>query len=82
MNDIHEGIECRINMGNAFYYILEKILSSHLLPKKLEVNTYKTIILPGVLYGCEIWSLALRVEHRLRMFKNKILMKIFGAKRG
>ena len=45
------------------------------------VNTYKTIILPVVLYGCETWSISLREEHRLRVFKNKVLRKIFGAKR-
>ena len=54
---------------------------SRLLSKKLKVNTYKTIILSVVLYGCETWSLTLREEHRLRVFENKVLRKIFGAKR-
>jgi hypothetical protein len=43
--------------------------------------TYKTIILPVVLYGCEIWSLTLREEHRLRVFENRVLRRIFGPKR-
>ena len=68
-------------MGNACYYSLEKILSSRLLSKKLKVKTYKTIILPVVLYGCETWSLTLKEEHRLGVFKNKVLRKIFGAKK-
>ena len=82
-NVIHEEIKRRINLGNACYYSLEKILSSRLLSKKLKVNTqaYKTIILPVVLYGCETWSLTLREEYRLRVFENKVLRKIFGAKR-
>ena len=80
-NDIREEIKRRINMGNACYYSLEKILSSRLLSKKLKINTYKTIILPVVLHGCETWSLTLREEHRLRLFENKVLRKIFGAKR-
>ena len=67
-------------MGNACYYSLEKILSSRLLSKKLKVNTYKTIILPVVLYGCQTWSLTLREKHKLRVFENKVLRKIFGAK--
>jgi hypothetical protein len=41
---------------------------------------YRTIILPLVLYGCEIWSLTLREEHRLRVFKNRVLRGIFGPK--
>jgi hypothetical protein len=32
------------------------------------------------LYGCEAWSLTLRNEHRLRVFKNRVLRKIFGPK--
>ena len=79
-NDIREEIKRRRNMGNACYYSLEKILSSHLLSKKLKVNTYKTIILPVVLYGCETLSLTLKEEHRLRVFENKVLRKIFGLR--
>jgi hypothetical protein len=41
----------------------------------------KTIILPVVLYGCETWSLTLREEHRLRVFENRVLRRIFGPKR-
>jgi hypothetical protein len=40
----------------------------------------RAIILPVILYGCETWSLALREEHRLRVFENKVL-RIFGPKR-
>jgi len=37
---------------------------------------------PFVLYGCENWSLTLRKEHMLRVFENRVLRRIFGAKRG
>jgi hypothetical protein len=33
------------------------------------------------LYGCETWSLTLREEHRLRVFENRVLRRIFGLKR-
>ena len=81
--DIHSFsfFKHRINMGNACNYSLQKILSSRLHSKKLKVKTYKTIILPVVLYGCETWSLTLRGEHRLRVFENKVLRKIFVAKK-
>jgi hypothetical protein len=32
-------------------------------------------------YGCETWSLILREEHRLRVFENRVLRRIFGPKR-
>jgi hypothetical protein len=34
-----------------------------------------------VLYGCETWSLASGKEHRLRVYENRVLRKIFGPKR-
>jgi hypothetical protein len=34
-----------------------------------------------VLYGCETWSLTLREEHRLGVFENRVLRRIFGPKR-
>jgi hypothetical protein len=34
-----------------------------------------------VLYGCETWSLTLREEHRLRVFENRVLRRIFEPKR-
>jgi hypothetical protein len=33
------------------------------------------------LYGCETWSVALREEHRLRVFENSVLRKIVGPKK-
>jgi hypothetical protein len=42
---------------------------------------YKTIILPVILYGCKIWSLTIREEHKLRVFENRVLRRIFGLKR-
>jgi hypothetical protein len=46
----------------------------------MKIRIYKTIILPVVLYGCETWSLTLREYHRLRVFENKVLRRIFGQK--
>jgi hypothetical protein len=34
-----------------------------------------------VLYGYGTWSLTLREEHRLRVFENRVLRRIFGLKR-
>ncbi|KAJ4435467.1 hypothetical protein ANN_18083 [Periplaneta americana] len=81
INDTREDIKQRINMENACYYSVENLLSSSLLSKNLKIRIYKTVILPVVLYGCETWTLTLREEHRLRVFENKVLRKIFGAKR-
>jgi hypothetical protein len=49
--------------------------------KKLKIKIYRTVTLPVVLYGCETWALNLREEHRLRVFENRVLRRIFGPKR-
>jgi hypothetical protein len=33
------------------------------------------------LYYCETWPLTLREKHRLRVFENRVLRRIFGLKR-
>jgi hypothetical protein len=52
-----------------------------LLSKNLKIKIYRTIILHVVLYGCETWSLTLREKHRLQVFENRELRRIFGSKR-
>jgi hypothetical protein len=47
----------------------------------MKIRIYKTTIMCVVLCGCETWSLTLREEHRLRMFENRVLRRIFGPKR-
>jgi len=54
---------------------------SRLLSKNLKIKTYRTIILPVVLYGCDTWSLTLREERKLRVFENMVLRGIFGPRR-
>jgi hypothetical protein len=80
-NDFHDEIKSRLNLGNACYYSVQNLLSSRLISKNLKTEIYKTVILPFVLYGCEIWSFTLREKHRLRVSENRVLRKIFEPKR-
>jgi len=81
LNAIREEFKKRLRSGNTCYYSVQKLLSSRLLSKNLKIKLYRTIILPVVLYVCEIWSLTLRQERRLRVFENKVLRRIFGPMR-
>jgi hypothetical protein len=80
-NLIQEEIKRRLNSGNACYHSVQNLLSSRLLSENVKVRTYKSIILPVVLYGCETWSLTVIEEHKLRVFENRVLKRIFGPKR-
>jgi hypothetical protein len=80
-NSIQEEVKSRLKLGNACYHSVQNLLSSRLLSKNFKVRIYRTIILPVVLYGCETWSLTLRDERRLRVFKKRMLRRVFGPKR-
>jgi hypothetical protein len=74
-------IKSRLNSWNACYHWVQSLLSSRLLSRNVKVKIYKTIIQPLVLYGCKTWSITLGEEHRLRVFENRVLRRIFGPKR-
>jgi hypothetical protein len=44
------------------------------------IHWKQQLIIP-VLYGCETRSLALREQHRLKVFENRVLRRIFGQRR-
>jgi hypothetical protein len=67
-NLTQEEIKRRLNSGNTCYYSVKNLLSSRLLSKNLKIRIYKAIILPVE-------------EHRLRVFENRVLRRIFGPKR-
>jgi hypothetical protein len=79
-NSIQEEIKSRLKSGIVCNNSVQNLLSSSVLPKNIKIKTYRTIILP-FLYGCVSWSLTLREEHRLRVFENSLLRKIFGHRR-
>ena len=78
---IAEEIKRRLKSGNACYHSVQNRLSSRLLSKNLKIKIYRTIILPFILYGFETWSLTLREERKLSVFKNMVLRRIFGSRR-
>jgi hypothetical protein len=80
-NSKQEEIKSTFKSGNACYHSVQDLLSSSLLSKNTKIKVYRTILLPVVLYGCENWPLTLREEHRLRVFENRVLRRIFGPKR-
>ena len=80
-NSIREEIKCRLRSGNACYHSMQNLLSSRLLSRKLKIKIYRTKILPVFLYGCEVSSLTLREERKLRALENMVLRRIFGPRR-
>jgi hypothetical protein len=77
-NSIQEEIKSRLKSENACYHSVQDLLSSSLLSKNTKIKIYRSISLPVVLYGS--WSLTLREEHKLTVFENRVLRRIFGPK--
>ena len=70
-----------LNSGVVCYHSVQNLLPWSLLSKHIKIKTYRTIILPVVLCGCEPWCLTLNEEHRLGVFKNsRVMRKIFWPK--
>jgi hypothetical protein len=77
-NSFQEEIKSRLKSGNACCQSVQNILSSSLPFRYLDSKIYRTVILPVVLYRHETWSLTLREERRLMVFKNRVLRRMFG----
>ena len=52
-------------------------MSSSLLFKTVKIKTCTYFVLLVVLYGCGTWSVMPREEHRMKVFENRVLRKIF-----
>jgi hypothetical protein len=78
---MHKEINSRLISGSACYRLVQSLFCSRLLSRNIKVKIYKTVILPVVLFGCETWSFTLREDHRLKVFENRMLRRIFGPKR-
>jgi hypothetical protein len=79
-NCTHEEIKSKLISGNACYLSVQSLLSSRILPSNVKVKIYKKDNTTSCFYVCETWSVKLREEHRLRVFENRVLRRIFGPK--
>jgi hypothetical protein len=52
-----------------------------MISKNVKIKIHGILMLPGVLYGCETWSLAVRRDRMLGVLENRVLRRIFGPKR-
>jgi hypothetical protein len=66
-----------IKLSFPRYRSVHIVLSSCLVFKfmKIEMPVQKTVILPFILCGCQIWSLTLTQKLRLRVSENRVMRK-------
>jgi hypothetical protein len=68
-------------MTKFVFFIISATIVFPVLNLKRTERDAVTNVLPFVLYGCEIWSLILREERKLRVLENMVLRRIFGPRR-
>jgi hypothetical protein len=59
---------------------VKTLRAKYLISKNVKIEVEETIILPVVLYLCEIWSLALKGT-KYRVFNNMVLKRKFETER-
>ena len=74
LNSIQEETESRLKPWNACY-----LSSPNLLPKNMKTKINRNIILPVVFMGLILGRL--REESKLRVSVNRVLRRLFGARR-
>jgi len=60
---------------------IDSLVFLHICYPNRNIKTYGTMVLPVGVYGSGTWSLILTEEHRLRIFDNSVLRRIFGPNR-
>ena len=78
-NCFREKIMNRLYLVNAWYHLVQSLLSSSLLSENVKIKICRTAVLSAVFYRCQ--NVTLRDEHRLRLFENRVLQKMLGIKR-
>jgi hypothetical protein len=71
----------KLSLGNVWCHSVLKFMSSCLLSKNVKIKTFKKLILPAILSGCEYWFITQREEHRHRVFENRQMRRILGPNR-
>jgi hypothetical protein len=80
-NLIQKEIKRQLNSDNACYHYVQNFLPSCMLSERAVIRIYRALMLPMVLYGCKAWFLTLREGHKVNIFENRVLRRIFGPKR-
>jgi len=76
---IREEIKTTLNLGNVTARSCIFCLPD-CFKKNMAIHRYKNVILPVVLCRCQTWSLTLREEQGIRLFRNRMLNEILGLK--
>jgi hypothetical protein len=73
-------MKSKLNLGNACYHAVQNLLFSYVLPKNIMFKTCCIVVFPVVFMDVKP-DFMLRKEHRLGVFENRVLRRIFALKK-
>ena len=71
-----KDMDSRLNKARAAFTKLNKVWNSNQISRKTKIKLYKSIVRPGLLYGCETWKIIKSDERKLDSFQFKCLKRI------
>jgi hypothetical protein len=71
-NENNKCVKERIQAGNKAYFANNKLFKNKLISRSTKMQIYRTIV------RSETWTLPTAEANALRIFKRKILRKIYG----
>ena len=80
VNDGSAAVQHRIGLGWAAFQKNKKILTSKRVPYHIKAKTYKTYILPVVLYGLECVNWTASLCNKIETFQNHIMRIMLNKK--
>lgn len=75
---MHGEINIRLGTANRCLYVFKTFFNFKLLSRKTKEHLYISYIHPVSTYACVTWGMTGRDEEKLRLFKRKVLRKIYG----
>ena len=73
----HKDVNTRIKKARGAFIQLNRIWSSTVYSNNTKMNIFKACVLSVLLYGCETWLVTEQLNHRIQVFVNRCLRRIF-----
>ena len=66
-----------LNLGSACCHSIQNVSYSHMSLENVRLEIYKADSSFVIVCGCEIWPVTPRKEQGLRVFENRVIMRLF-----
>ena len=76
--DTEQDLKCRLAKATSVFQRLHHIWNSKAYKTPTKLRLYASIVLPTATYASETWRNTVKMAHKLNVFHQRCLRKIFG----